>query len=202
MPPNNAPTVARVGQAPGNATKGVDVILLGDLNVRPREPYDVQEEELVTVVADCGLEDTTAHFMPRRRYRGEGRWKYWNRREDRQVMGQGYYLLCTSRHTFFNAGVREARMHIDHRMVLEVLRGEGEHRNGTYQWRSKCWWINPRKVQPLMRQPKGRWTGRSGQLRRKRPGYPRRPGGRQTDRQTAPQGAGRASATELRQAQR
>ena len=65
MPPNNAPTVARVGQAPGNATKGVDVILLGDLNVRPREPHDVQEEELVTVVADCGLEDTTAHFMPR-----------------------------------------------------------------------------------------------------------------------------------------
>ena len=34
--PSDAPTVARVNQALGKSTNGVEVILLGDLNVRPR----------------------------------------------------------------------------------------------------------------------------------------------------------------------
>ena len=40
MPPNEAPILARVEQALGNAVKGIDVILLGDLNVRLRGPID------------------------------------------------------------------------------------------------------------------------------------------------------------------
>ena len=62
MSPNNASTVAHVEQALGRAAKGVEIILLGDLNV-------TQEEEIATVVADYGLEDMMDHFMPRRRYR-------------------------------------------------------------------------------------------------------------------------------------
>ena len=49
------------------------------------------------------------------------------RREEQQVTVQGDYVLRTRRHTFFKAGVREAWMHTDHRMVLLVLQGEGEH---------------------------------------------------------------------------
>ena len=46
----------------------VDIILLGELNVRLREPRDAQEEEIVMVVADCILEEMIDHFMPRQKY--------------------------------------------------------------------------------------------------------------------------------------
>ena len=40
MPPNHVYTLACVEQALGNAEKVVELILLGDLNVRLREPCD------------------------------------------------------------------------------------------------------------------------------------------------------------------
>ena len=81
--PKNAPTVSHMYQALGNAPMGVEVILMINLNARTREPCDTQEEELATVVVDCGLEDMTANFIPRRRYRGDGLWTWQKRREDR-----------------------------------------------------------------------------------------------------------------------
>ena len=46
-------------------------------------------------------------------------------REVRKMKGQEDYVLGTSRYTFFNAGVGEARMHTNHWMVLAELLGEG-----------------------------------------------------------------------------
>ena len=69
VPINNLPTAAPVGQEIGNEPKVVEVILMGNLNIRLQEPCDAREEELVTVVVECGLEDMTAHFMPRRSYK-------------------------------------------------------------------------------------------------------------------------------------
>ena len=66
------------------------------------------------------------------------------------MTGQGYYFIGTSRHTFFNLGVKEARVHTYHRMVLVVLRGGKSHRNGAYQRQSRCWMIKPQTVRPLM----------------------------------------------------
>ena len=63
----------------------------------------------------------TYHFNLRRGYRGDGRWTCRMRRDDRQVMEGGGYILGTGRHIFFSVEVREARMHTDHRMVLLVL---------------------------------------------------------------------------------
>ena len=60
----------------------------------------------MTVVSECVLEDMTDHFMPRRGYRKDGCWTWQMRREDLQVTGRGDYVLGTSRHTFFNVGVR------------------------------------------------------------------------------------------------
>ena len=65
MPPNDAPTVHRIKQALEEAPKGMEVILLGDLSVRLREPRDAKEEDLAMALADSGLGDMTAHFMPR-----------------------------------------------------------------------------------------------------------------------------------------
>ena len=52
MPPNDAPTAARMEKALGNAAKGVEVIILGDLKVRLQQPRGMREEELVAVVVD------------------------------------------------------------------------------------------------------------------------------------------------------
>ena len=85
VPPNDASTIAHVEQALGKVAKGVEFIILGDLNVRLRETCDAREEEIVRVVAECGPEDMTAHFMLRRKYIGDGRWTWWMRREDQKV---------------------------------------------------------------------------------------------------------------------
>ena len=85
------------------------------------------------VVASCGMQDITEHFIPRMRYRGDGRWTWRMRREDQKLTGRGDYILCTNRHNFFKAGIREARMNIDHRMVLAVLQGEVAQSNCAYQ---------------------------------------------------------------------
>ena len=70
VPPNNTPTFTRVDQALDQASKVVEVVLLGDLKVRLQGPRDAREEELSTVVVYCSLEYMTSHFIPRGRYRG------------------------------------------------------------------------------------------------------------------------------------
>ena len=76
MPQNDATAVHCIEQDLEAVPKGMDVILLGDLNIRLREPQDAMEKELVTELANIGLVDMTDHFMPRRRYRGAGSWTW------------------------------------------------------------------------------------------------------------------------------
>ena len=68
-----------------------------------------------------------------------GSWTWQKRRECRQVMGRDNYSLSSDRNNFFNARVREARIHTDHWMVLKVLQGEGNLRNRRYV-ASRIWW--------------------------------------------------------------
>ena len=117
--------------------------------MRLRELHNTREEELATLVEACGLGYMTAHSIPRRRYRGDGRWTWRKRRGDRQVMGMGDCILCTNRQKFLNEGIREARMSTDHWIVLEVINGEGSQSNGAYVRRKICWLIKPRTVRPL-----------------------------------------------------
>ena len=49
-------------QALSAKPKGVDNIFLGDLNTRLGEMCDKQKEELVTALADHGLEGITRNF--------------------------------------------------------------------------------------------------------------------------------------------
>ena len=65
------------------------------------------------------------------------------------MTGREDHVLGTSRYKFFNAGVREVRMHTDHQTVLADLRGEGLQRNGAYRMWRQGWPIKPRKVSPL-----------------------------------------------------
>ena len=77
-------------QALTENTKGLEIILLGNLNARLRYLNarlgglrDKQKEELATALSDHGLEDVTRYFTLRRRYRGRGQWIWQMNREGR-----------------------------------------------------------------------------------------------------------------------
>ena len=74
MTPNDALAIHYIEPAFEVASKGMEVILLGGLNVMLRKPRDAREDELVTALSDSGLVDVTDHFMTRRRYIGAGSW--------------------------------------------------------------------------------------------------------------------------------
>ena len=59
----------------------------------------------MTLVADCGLEDMTDYFMPRRRIIWDSFWTWQIRRKDLQVTGRWGYALGMKRHTFYTVGV-------------------------------------------------------------------------------------------------
>ena len=64
---------------------GMEVIMLEDLNVRLREPWDDREDDLATALAGIGLTDVTAHFTPKRQCQGKENWTRQMRREGRTV---------------------------------------------------------------------------------------------------------------------
>ena len=87
VPPHDVSAVRHIEQALEAAPKVMDAILLVDRNVKMREPQDDREDELATILAGSGLTDVTAHFMPRRRYRGTENWTCQMRWEGRTVSG-------------------------------------------------------------------------------------------------------------------
>ena len=148
MPPNNTPDVHNVKQVLRAASKGLDMILMGDLNARLGDPCDEREEDLATALADRGLVNMTDHLFPRRNYRGSGSWAWSTQREGRRVTGRGDYTLSTDRISFTNAGLRETHFVTDQRMTLTVLQGEGVLRNRSYKRGKTFWPIRPKAVQP------------------------------------------------------
>ena len=49
------------------------------------------------------------------------------------MKGRGDYILSTAYGYFMNAGMREPRLHTDHRMMLAMIRREGGVRNKRYR---------------------------------------------------------------------
>ena len=64
MLPNYLPAMHHVEQVLKAATKGLEVILMGELNLRLRDPCDKFEEDLETALADRGLVSMIYHFIP------------------------------------------------------------------------------------------------------------------------------------------
>ena len=52
----------------------MEVMLLGEINVRLWGPQDTREEDLATALTCSGLVGMTSHFVPRRWYRGVVIW--------------------------------------------------------------------------------------------------------------------------------
>ena len=72
VPPNNSPSVHCVDQALRAAPKGLELILMGELNALLGDPHYERKGYLATTLADRGLVNMTDHFLPRRRYWGAG----------------------------------------------------------------------------------------------------------------------------------
>ena len=67
MPPNNESACHHVhffDQALAETLEGVEVIMLGELNMRLRYPRGEQEEDLATALVDIVLVNMTDHFLP------------------------------------------------------------------------------------------------------------------------------------------
>ena len=137
-----------VEQALQAAPTGLELILMGDLNVRLGDPCEKQEEDLATALADQGLVNMTGNLLPRRQYWGAGGWKWSMQRDERKLTGRGDYILSMERRSFVNTGLREKHHGTDHMLILAVLQGEGALRNRCYQQKRTRWKIRLKGIRP------------------------------------------------------
>ena len=80
----------------------------------------------------AGVEDMTAHFLPRKHRWGRERRTWRMVREGKVVRSRTDYLLGTDRSLFRNVSVRYPRHNIDHFMVVGCLRSAPEREHTRY----------------------------------------------------------------------
>ena len=86
----------------------------------------------MVAMTEAGVEDMTAHFLPRKRRWGRERWTWSMVREGKVVRSRTDYLLETDRSLFSNVSVRDPRHNTDHFMVVGCLRSAPERENARY----------------------------------------------------------------------
>ena len=68
LAPNDTLTIDRVIAAPKDRPKGTALVVAGDLNKELEDPEnDRRGPEIAAAMTAAGVEDMTAHFLPRRR---------------------------------------------------------------------------------------------------------------------------------------
>ena len=98
------------------------MLLAGDMNTNLADPEgDWREEDIAATMATNGLEDMSAHFLPRRRpWCRDGRtWSM--QQKGREVRSRTDYILGTDRRLFGNVSIQDPRQNSDHYMVLGFL---------------------------------------------------------------------------------
>ena len=99
--------------------------------------------EIAAAMTAAGVEDMTAHFLPRRRRWGRERRMWSMVREGKVFWSQTDYLLGTDRSLFRNVYVWDPRHNTDHFMVVGCLRSAPEREHTRY--------IAGRRKSPLLR---------------------------------------------------
>ena len=126
-------TIERVVTALKDRPKGTALVLAGDLNTELEYPENNRRlTEIAAAITEEGVEDMTAHFLPRRRRWGRERWTWSMVQEGKFVRSQTYYLLGTDRSLFRNVSVRDPRHNTDHFMVVGCLRSAPEREHIRY----------------------------------------------------------------------
>ena len=122
--------------------RGAELLVAGYFNTKFSEPErDQRGEEIAETLATEGLDDMSAHFLPRRRS-----W-LWDRRmwsmiwAGREVRSWTDYILGTDRRLFLNVSVRDPRHNSYHYIVLGCIRSAPLREQSTY--------LGGRKIPPL-----------------------------------------------------
>ena len=120
--PGDTLTIYRSVEALKERPKRAELLVAGDMNTNLADPEgDWREEDIAATMATNGLEDMSAHFLPRRRpWCRDGR--TWSMlKKGREVQYRKDYILGTDRRLFGNVSIREPRHNSDHYMVLGCL---------------------------------------------------------------------------------
>ena len=112
------------------AYSGTALVVAGDLNTDLEDTEsDRRGTEIAAAMTAVGVEDMTAHFLPRKRRWGRERRTWSMVREGKVVRSQTDYILGTDRSLFRNVSVQDPRHKTDHFMVVGCLHSppEREH---------------------------------------------------------------------------
>ena len=122
LAPDDTSTIERFVEALKERPKGAELLVAGDMNTNLADPEgDRRGEDIAEALVTEGLEDMSAHFLPRRRpWCQDGR--TWSMQlEGRKGRYRTDYILGTGHRLFGNVYVREPRHNSDHYLVLGFL---------------------------------------------------------------------------------
>ena len=108
----------------GDQPRRTALIVAGDLNTDLGDmACNGRGTEIAAAITEAGLEDMTAHFLPRKRRWGRERRTWAMVRGGKSVRSRTDYILGTDRSLFKDVAVRDPRQTSDHYMVMGLLRG-------------------------------------------------------------------------------
>ena len=93
---------------------------------------DRRGTEITAALTEAGLEDMTAHFLPRRRRWGRERWTWSMEREGKVVRSRTDFILGIDQSLFWNVSMWYPRHNSNHYMVLGCLRSALKKENSKY----------------------------------------------------------------------
>ena len=137
----------------GDQQRGTALLVEGDLNTDlGATDNDRRGSEITAALTEAGVEDMSAHFLPRKGLWGRERRTWIMVREGRVIRSRTDYLLGTDRSLFRNVSVRDPRHNSDHFMVVGNLRSGKAQDHARY--------IKGRRRMPLnyRRNPRGRMS--------------------------------------------
>ena len=124
LAPDDARTIERVVTALGDQPRGTALIVAGDFNTDLGDmACDRRGTEIAAAITEAGLEDMTAHFLPRKRKWGRERRTWSMVRGGKAIRSWTDYILGTDRSLFRNVAVRDPHYNSDHYMVVGLLKG-------------------------------------------------------------------------------
>ena len=108
LAPEDTSTIERVVAALKERSKGTKLVVVGDLNTVLDEPENNwRGTVIVAEMIEAGVEDMTAHFLPRR-HRWEQEKRTWSMvREGKAVRSRTDYILGIDQSLFRNVSVRD-----------------------------------------------------------------------------------------------
>ena len=133
LAPNDTSTIVSVVATLKEQPQGTTLLVAGDLNTTLADPENDQRgTDIVAALTEEGLEDMSAHFLPRRRTWGRERRTWSMVREGKVVRSGTDYILGTDCCLFWNVSVWDPRHNTYHYMVLGCLCSAPEREHTKY----------------------------------------------------------------------